>query len=466
KTTLCKLLNGIIPHHCEGNLSGLVTIDGIYTKDSSVPQLALKTGMVLDDPDAQLFTSTVRREAAFGPENILLGPEEIEERVEFSLNSVGLAGLKNRRPSTLSGGEKQRLVIAAALAMKAKILVLDEPLCRLDPNGAADVMAVLKDIQCKNRITVIMATHDSAKAAEFADMVCVLKNGKIAAYDTAKKIFSNSALLKENGIQPMEENVRGKTRIFTESVEYSISSSASFCVNQEVNLRTLCSVEVPRTIICEISNLSFSYPGGAGIQNINLSVAENEFLAITGDNGCGKTTLLKSITGLLRPAGGDIYIRGKNIKKLKIYEISKDAGFVMQNPDTQLFTSSVYKEVSFALKKMKLSGTEIKQRVQNALETAGLQDTDAFPHALNRADRTKVLIACILAMGCKIIILDEVDVGNDYNGSLKIMNLLRDLHSKGFTIIFVTHNMSLVSEYAHRVIKMDRNGIRNDWRLE
>ncbi|MCL2759873.1 MAG: energy-coupling factor ABC transporter ATP-binding protein, partial [Treponema sp.] len=158
KTTLCKLLNGIIPHHCEGNLSGLVTIDGIYTKDSSVPQLALKTGMVLDDPDAQLFTSTVRREAAFGPENILLPPEEIEERVEFALNSVGLADLKNRRPSTLSGGEKQRLVIAAALAMKAKILVLDEPLCRLDPNGAADVMAVLKDIQCKNRITVIMAT--------------------------------------------------------------------------------------------------------------------------------------------------------------------------------------------------------------------------------------------------------------------------------------------------------------------
>jgi energy-coupling factor transport system ATP-binding protein len=169
--------------------------------------------------------------------------------------------------------------------------------------------------------------------------------------------------------------------------------------------------------------------------------------------------LLKNITGLLHPSSGDIFIRGKNTKELKISEISKEIGFVMQNPDTQLFTDSVYKEVTFALKNKRLSKAEIKQRTEDALNTIGLEDWDAFPHALNKADRTKTVIACVLAMGCRIILFDEVDIGNDYRGCLKIMNIARDLHSKGFTIIFVTHNMFLANEYAHRLIKMERNGI-------
>ncbi|WP_461257010.1 energy-coupling factor ABC transporter ATP-binding protein [Treponema sp. R80B11-R83G3] len=216
----------------------------------------------------------------------------------------------------------------------------------------------------------------------------------------------------------------------------------------------------------DVKSLCFSYSNGSGIKNINLSIAENDFIAIMGDNGCGKTTLLKCITGLLRPSGGDIFIRGKNTKELSVSDISKEAGFVMQNPDTQLFTDSVYKEAAFALKNMRLSKTEIKRRVETALKTVGLNDADAFPPALSRQDRTKTLIACVLAMNSKIIIFDEVDVGNDYSGSLKIMNIARDLHSRGFTIIFVTHNMILAGEYAHRLIKMEKGGIVFDGRRE
>ena len=280
--------------------------------------------------------------------------------------------------------------------------------------------------------------HESAKAAEFADRVCIFKNGKIAALDTSKNIFSNSALLEKNGIRPVTGNFRN-------------------FLPQKV------SCDNP---VIDIKNLFFSYSNGSGVKNINLSIAENDFIAITGDNGCGKTTLLKCITGLLRPGGGDIFIRGKNTKELSIGDISKDVGFVMQNPDTQLFTDSVYKEAAFALKNMRLSKMEIKRRVEAALETVGLNDADAFPPALSRQDRTKTLIACVLAMECKIIIFDEVDVGNDYCGSLKIMNIARDLHSKGFTIIFITHNMGLASEYAHRLIKMEKDGIVFDGRRE
>jgi len=132
----------------------------------------------------------------------------------------------------------------------------------------------------------------------------------------------------------------------------------------------------------------------------------------------------------------------------------------MQNPDNQLFSDTVYKEVAFALKNMRLPKKEIKKRVHEALELLGLTDKiDAFPHSLTKTDRTKTVIACILAMGCKILLFDEIDAGNDYPGNIKIMNTARNLHSKGFTIIFVTHNMSLAQEYAHRIIKMERNRI-------
>jgi energy-coupling factor transport system ATP-binding protein len=438
KSTFCKLINGIIPHLSGGQLSGTVKVDTECTAESSVPRLALKTGIVLDDPDMQLFTSSVLHEAAFGPENLLLPVHEIKERAEWALYAVGLNGFEKRIPMTLSGGEKQRLVIASALAMKGKILVLDEPLCRLDPEGMTQVMSVLKDIRTRYGITVIMSAHHSAQVLETADRVCVLSNGKIAACDTAQNIFSNRVLLDENGIQPpVEKDIHS---VFT-------------IQNKRIS---------PAAI--QINDFSFSYDSDVFFKNINLTIDDNDFVALIGRNGCGKTTLLKNIAGLLRPASGDIYIREKNIKSLSVSDISKEIGFVMQNPDNQLFTSSVYEEVSFALKNAGLSKTEIQERVENALKATGLEDSSAFPLALSRSDRTKTVIACILAMGCKIIILDETDIGQDYRGSLNILNLARELHSKGYTIIFVTHNMALVCEYADRLIMMERNGIVMDMR--
>jgi energy-coupling factor transporter ATP-binding protein EcfA2 len=294
----------------------------------------------------------------------------------------------------------------------------------------------LKDIREKFKMTVIMASHNSMKMLEYADRVCVLKNGRITACDTAKKIFSNPELLNENGIQPPQEAM-GNEQLAAGSEQGTKS----------------------REEVIEISDFCYSYEDDLCIKNINLSIAENDFAALIGRNGCGKTTLLKNITGLLRPVSGNIFVRGKDVKELSVSAISKEIGFVMQNPDNQLFTGTVFDEVAFALKNSGLPKNEINQRVKDALSAAGLEDINAFPHALSRAERTMTVVACVLAMGCKIIIFDEVDVGQDYRGSRKIMNIARELHSRGYTIIFVTHNMSLVREYAHRLIMMDRNGI-------
>ena len=154
------------------------------------------------------------------------------------------------------------------------------------------------------------------------------------------------------------------------------------------------------------------------------------------------------------PAGGEIYISGKNSADMTVSDISREIGFVMQNPDNQLFTDTIYNEAAFALKNYGLSKKEIKKRVEEALCAVGLEKYDSFPHACSKADRTKIVIACILAMGCKIIILDEIDVGQDYIGITKIMNILKKQQKQGCTIIFVTHNMLLANEYANNIIEL------------
>jgi energy-coupling factor transport system ATP-binding protein len=202
KTTLCRLFNGIVPHSQGGTLRGRVNVGGILTTESAVPALARMVGMVLDDPETQLFAATVRSEAASGPENLLLPPDEIERRVDMVLKASGLWEYADASPSTLSGGQKQRLTIAAALALAEKALVLDEPTSQLDPAGADELLRLIRELRKQRGLTVIMATHNSEEAAACADRICVLKNGSVAACDTPSVIFGNCVLLEKCGIRP------------------------------------------------------------------------------------------------------------------------------------------------------------------------------------------------------------------------------------------------------------------------
>jgi energy-coupling factor transport system ATP-binding protein len=212
----------------------------------------------------------------------------------------------------------------------------------------------------------------------------------------------------------------------------------------------------------KIDHLSFSYDthrntpeNSSALEDISLSIADNEFTAIIGQNGAGKTTLLKNLTGLLRPTKGDIFIRGKNTQGMFVSAISAEIGFVMQNSDRQLFAETVYDEAAYALRNAGLPERDIKPRVEAALDAVGLAgEWESFPLALSRGDRAKTVIASVLAMGSKILILDEPVAGQDYRNGRRIMDILRELHGRGYTVIFVTHTMSLVAEYARRVIVM------------
>jgi energy-coupling factor transporter ATP-binding protein EcfA2 len=202
KTSFCRLLNGLIPHSLPGELLGTVTVDGILTSTSSVAQLAAKIGMAFDDPGTQLFTARADDEVAFALENTLMPAEEIRERVRWALDAAGLSAYAHYAPSALSGGQKQRLAIAAALAMATKVLVLDEPASQLDPVGAREVLTFIRDLRNRKGLTVVMTSTSGEEAVEFADRVCVLKNGSLAAYDTPRVIFADPCLVAESDIWP------------------------------------------------------------------------------------------------------------------------------------------------------------------------------------------------------------------------------------------------------------------------
>jgi energy-coupling factor transport system ATP-binding protein len=203
-------------------------------------------------------------------------------------------------------------------------------------------------------------------------------------------------------------------------------------------------------------------PGRIILEDINLTIADNEFTAIIGHNGCGKTTLIKNISGLLRPRQGEIFVRGKNTAAMDVPEIAKEAGYVMQDTDSQLFEQTVFDEVAFSLKRT-CSKKEITEKAEEALKAVGLLDKkDAFPHALSRADRTKAVFAAVLAMDTRILLLDEPIAGQDSRGCGAIMDIIAGLHQKGKTILLITHNIGIAAQYARRIIVMKNARILMD----
>jgi energy-coupling factor transporter ATPase len=202
KSTLCQALDGVIPHLHGGTIWGDIIVDGLNTQEVEVAEMAQKIGIVLEDPEAQLFTTRVDDEMAFGIENLCFPREEIIKRIEWATKIVRLEGYSDREPTALSGGQKQRCAIAATLAMKPKIMVLDEPTSQLDPIGTYEVFDVIKSLKEEYGMTILITTHKSEHIAQYADRIMVMEEGKIVAFDTPQVIFRDANLLSHVAVRP------------------------------------------------------------------------------------------------------------------------------------------------------------------------------------------------------------------------------------------------------------------------
>lgn len=471
KSSLALTLNGLIPHIVGGRMSGKVCVSGLDTAETAVAQLTQQVGIVFQDPEAQFVTMTVEDEITFGLENLRVPPEEMDERIEAALAEVELSGYRHRRVDALSGGEKQRLALAALLAMQPRIIIFDEPTANLDPAGTRQVFDTIAKLKASGQYTIIIIEHKLDDLMHLIDRVVVLNGqGELFADGEPQKIFDQQAeeLLRQGIWMPQTAILAYKLR--TRGCELSpfpltLTQAAgalhtvSLTISRNVNSSngdglSMLPLESEPAIV-EVRDLSFGYGKTAVLKNINLSVPQGDFLAIVGANGAGKTTLAQHLIDVLEPPKGHVFLKSDDITAISSRDLIKRVGYVFQNPEHQLITNSVAHEVEFGLRLMGLPETEIEKRTTRLLTQFGLiKLAKANPFTLSHGEKRRLSVATMLAVGQEILILDEPTFGQDQRNAAALMQILKDLHTAGRTVIIITHDMTLVAEYAQHVAVM------------
>ncbi|WP_053435262.1 ABC transporter ATP-binding protein [Sporosarcina globispora] len=469
KTTLAKCLNGIIPHLAEGHLAGEIVINGKNTQRVPMHDLASEIGMVFQNPEDQIFSIRVEDEIAFGVECQGYQQEVIRERVHYALKKLRLENIKKQITFSLSGGQKQKVSIASNLAILPSILILDDPTTDLDPVSKQEVMDILMELKEEIDTTFIIIEHDLNDLIEAIDRVIIMHEGSILYNGSPSEIFyTHFDELNTLGIRIPDHIRLAKylLEIGHEFDSYPISKQEvckwveKLLASGKLNLPEHKAEINERNdeTVAKLKGVNFSYQKGKQIlYDINLEVQKGEFLAIVGHNGCGKSTIMKNLIGLLRPSQGSVIINNKNTKEHRVQDIILDIGYVFQNPDNQLFCNSVEEEVEFGLKNRGISKEVIEEQVELAINTVGLQKKRKnHPFSLSRGERQRLAVATMLVSNPKIILLDEPTTGQDEQSLKALLTLMKKLIvEKDATIIMITHDMEVVAQYASRVVVID-----------
>jgi energy-coupling factor transporter ATP-binding protein EcfA2 len=464
KSTLCTSLNGLVPHFLRGRMEGEVRVGRRSTREGRVGEFAQEVGLVFQDFEAQLFSTNVALEVAFGPENFQVEHEEMVKRVENVLRQVRLEGFEGRTPATLSGGQKQRLAIASVLAIQPRILCLDEPTTDLDPIGKVGVFEIAEELKSRDDVTLIVVEHETEETLD-ADRIVVLRDGKIVADRPAREVLRDVKLLEESSVMPLqvarffhERGTQEEQLPLTPEEGVEEFERRSWRVSPKRH-RELVEEDGRREEgyggwIIEVEGLTHRYPNGVvALEGVKLSVREDEFLAVLGQNGSGKTTLVKHFNGLLKPTEGSVRVDGEETVELGIRRLGQRVGYVFQNPDHQIFSDTVFDEVAFGPKIREMEEGEVRERVEEALAAVSMEGRgDEDPFGLTKGERQRVAVASVLAVRPEVLILDEPTTGLDYAEQRGMMDLVKSLNESGSTIIVVTHTMWVVAEYAHRAV--------------
>ena len=474
KTTLCNCINGLIPHHYTGDFYGSVKVDGEDTFDVDAGKLALKVGSVFQDIESQLTGYFVEDEILFGLENFGIPADQIEKRITSALETLGISELRHREISTLSGGQKQKVVFAAILALEPQILVLDEPTGELDPASSVQIFALLKKLNEEKGITIVIAEQKIMLLCEFVKKLIVLEKGTCVHYGEIRSTLTHQKEMEEAGINcPRVLTLTGKMEK-ENLLPADCTGEGRICLNaneaaqivkKAVGTKALHTavaepVEAQESsdTVLSFQNVSFSYNETANVKNLNVNIHKGDFTAIIGSNGAGKSTFSKLCNGLLKPSAGDVLVLDKNTKKEKVSNLAKHIGFLFQNPDRQICCGTVREEIAFSLRNNKVPEAEIKTRIENTIKEFGF-NPDTEPFNMSRGQRQRLCLACLIALNPEILILDEPTTGLDYRECMEVMDKIRQLNENGTTVIMVCHDMEVVLDFAKKIIVMNRGEI-------
>ncbi len=394
KSTLLYIVSGIIPNITDGFLDGEVLVNGEDIKGKRLGEVCRKVGVVLQNADEQIIQKTVEDEIAFGCENLAFPPEKISKQIDTVCRLLSLD--KSWLSRFLSGGQKQRLITASTLAMGQKIVILDEPLANLDGAGAKLLMTTLKTL-AKAGYSIVVIEHRLDMVLPFVDKVFHV-GGK-----TVKEITDKENYLKEQSTLMTDtcEKFEGTLPVFT------------------------------------LTDVAFSVKKREILKGVTFDILKGSRTVLLGENGCGKTTLLRLISRLEKPTRGlimqniDDKFGHKNKQSKKWF---KKVGVVYQNPDYQLFMPTVEKEIKF--------GAASNDYADEIAEKFGVKSLySRHPQSLSEGQKRRVSIAAVVATKPEVLILDEPTVGQDYKGLCEMVEVLNAVHeATENTMITVTHD--------------------------
>jgi energy-coupling factor transport system ATP-binding protein len=398
KSTLLRALAGLVPHFHGGRFSGSVDVAGMDTRVRRPADLAGTVATLFQDPEDQVVMTRVENEVAFGLENLGVAPAKIPERARAALAAVGAAHLAGRAVAELSGGELQRVCLAATLALEPRLLLLDEPTSQLDPEAAR----ALLDLARRSGIAVVCSEQRPALPLERADRVVFLDCGRVLLDAPRERAL---------------EWLRAERPAWTEA-------------------RALPGRSPALELVCRIRDASFAYPNGAvALERRSLDLRRGEVVALVGANGTGKTTLAKIAAGLLEPQAGSVVRHGR-------------AGYLSQDPGRYLVAERAGEEVALGV------GGDL-ERAGAALVAVGLAGAvDRHPRDLSSGERERLGLAAVAVTEPDLLVLDEPTRGVDPERKAELAGRLRNEAPSRATLV-VTHDLVFAAAVADRVVSLD-----------
>jgi energy-coupling factor transporter ATP-binding protein EcfA2 len=445
KSTLLQAIDGLVPHVNEGTFTGWVLHRGSNVTAVEARLRCENIGYVMQDPESQFCTFTVEEEVAFGPENLGIERDIILTNVDKALTDVGLAGFQQRSLSTLSSGQKQKVAIASVLAMEPQVLLLDEPTANLDPASRREVLQTVAALSRTRGITIIMVEHNLEDIMEAVDKIVVLDaKGNVAAQGSRPDVVTQ-----------LEDPQHEALRAFLPPAIWGTPETHSVWKPEEVN--------ATGDVVLQAKDVTFAYPLNKGfrkraygppvLDGISLQIRQDDFVAVVGRNGVGKSTLFKVIFRLYEPQSGSVELLGRDMRTMADHDIYRTMGLVFQNPELQFVTNQVDEELIASLKNENLPDDQKRQRVHDMLVRYGLADyATESPFILSQGQKRRLSVATMLLTNQKLLFLDEPTYGQDHQNCIELMDELIHLNRNGIAIAMITHDEALIRRYAKRVI--------------